>query len=485
MGDPAPAGVRPMRPFYLASKACSSAERLTVLDKFTGEVIEEVALASPETVRDGIAAASSCREAMRRMAGHERAAVLERLGAGVLARRDELTEILVREAGKPRQFAAGEVDRALETIRISARVAMDSPGGLLPLSSSPANTGYRGSQMRVPVGVCGLITPFNFPLNLVVHKVAPAIAAGCPFVLKPASSTPISALILGELLAESGLPEGAFSVLPARGADAEALATDDRVAKLSFTGSDEVGWMLRRRAGKKRVTLELGGNAAAIVDETADLADAARRVAFGGYYQAGQSCISVQRVIVVDDVYAAFRALLVEEVSKVVHGDPSQEGVTVGPLISEGDAARVEQWVRGACQSGATRLWGGEREGSVMPATLLEGVPAGEPVLDEEVFGPVVCLVRASDFDRALVEANRTRFGLQAGVFTRDLHRAHRAWDELEVGAVIVGDVPSWRADVMPYGGVKDSGLGREGPASAVEEMTELRLMVVRDPGRS
>ena len=474
-----------MRPHFLASKPRSSSDGLTVKDKFTGETIDEVALASPEIIRQGIAAASSCRDAMRRMEGHERAAVLERLGEGMLARRDELSCVLVREAGKPLQFAAGEVDRALETIRISARVAMEASGGLLPLSSSPANTGYRGSYMRVPVGVCGFITPFNFPLNLVVHKVAPAIAAGCPFVLKPASSTPLSALILGEILADSGLPEGAFSILPARGADAEPLATDDRVAKLSFTGSDEVGWMLRRRAGKKRVTLELGGNAAAIVDETADLADAAQRIAFGGYYQAGQSCISVQRVIVVDEVYEAFRELLVEAVSGVVHGDPSLAAVTVGPLISEADAMRVEEWVGGAIQAGATLLCGGPRERSVVPATLLEGVPAGEPVLDEEVFGPVVCLVRVRNFDAALVEANRTRFGLQAGVFTRDLLRAHRAWDELEVGAVIVGDIPSWRADVMPYGGVKDSGLGREGPASAVEEMTELRLMVIRDPSRS
>ena len=474
-----------MRPFFLASAARSSSEHLSVEDKFTGEVFDRVALASPETVREAIGFASASRGAMRSLAGHERAAILERLGEGIRARRSELVSTLVREAGKPVRFATGEVDRAFETIRISARVAMEAPGGLLPLSSSPDNEGYRGSHMRVPVGVCGFITPFNFPLNLVAHKVAPAIAAGCPFVLKPASSTPISALILAEVLAGCGLPEGAFSVLPARGADAEALATDDRVAKLSFTGSDEVGWMLRRRAGKKRVTLELGGNAAAIVDETADLLDAARRVAFGGYYQAGQSCISVQRVIVVEEVYEAFKGRLVAEVDALVHGDPSLESVTVGPLISEADAVRVDSWVAAACSSGATRLVGGKREGAVVPPTLLEGVPAGEPVLDEEVFGPVVCLVRVRDFDAALVEANRTRFGLQAGVFTRDIHRAHRAWDELEVGAVIIGDVPSWRADVMPYGGVKDSGLGREGPASAVEEMTELRLMVIRDPDRS
>ncbi len=474
-----------MRSHFLAGKARSSPHALEVLDKYSGELVERVALATPEAIRAGIEAASQSREPMRRLAGHERASILGRAVEGLSARRSELIRVLVREAGKPVRFAAGEVDRALETFRISARVALEAPGGLLPLGSSPANSGYRGSYMRVPVGVCGFITPFNFPLNLVAHKVAPAIAAGCPFVLKPASHTPISALILGEVLADCGLPAGAFSVLPARGADAEAIATDSRVAKLSFTGSDEIGWMLRRRAGKKRVTLELGGNAAAVVDETADLADAARRIAFGGYYQAGQSCISVQRVIVVEEVYEAFRERLVEEVAGVVSGDPALEDVTVGPLIAEAEAVRVDRWIESARSAGAGLLVGGERQGAVVPPTLLEDVPAGEPVLEEEAFGPVVCLVRVRDFDAALTEANRTRFGLQAGVFTRDLHRAHRAWDELEVGAVIIGDVPSWRADVMPYGGVKDSGQGREGPASAVEEMTELRLMVIRDPDRS
>ncbi|MGD2018759.1 MAG: aldehyde dehydrogenase family protein [Planctomycetota bacterium] len=474
-----------MRPLHLAGAAVDRPQGMDVLDKFSGDLVDRVALATPDDVRGAIAAASEAREAMRRLVGHERARILERAGAGLEARREELTRTLVREAGKPVRFAAGEVDRALETFRISARVALESAGGALALESSPANSGYRGTWKRVPVGVCGFITPFNFPLNLVAHKVAPAIAAGCPFVLKPASTTPLSALILAEVLADCGLPQGAFSVLPARGADAEAIATDDRVAKLSFTGSDEVGWMLKRRAGKKRVTLELGGNAAVIVDETADLEDAARRIAFGAYYQSGQSCISVQRVIAVDSVYEELRARLVEEVTAVVHGDPSSPDVTVGPLISEEDAVRVAQWVESALEGGAQRLVGGPREGAVHPATLLEGVRAGEPVLDEEVFGPVACLVRVRDFDAALTEANRTRFGLQAGVFTRDIHRAHRAWDELEVGGVIVGDVPSWRADVMPYGGVKDSGLGREGPASAVEEMTEVRLLVVRDPDRS
>jgi acyl-CoA reductase-like NAD-dependent aldehyde dehydrogenase len=320
-------------------------------------------------------------------------------------------------------------------------------------------------------------------LNLVAHKVAPAIAAGCPFVLKPASAAPLCALAIGEALSGAGLPDGAFSILPARGSVAEPIVTDDRVAKLSFTGSDEVGWALKRRAGKKRVTLELGGNAAVIVDETADLDDAAERIVFGAFYQGGQSCISVQRIIVLDEVYDAFRTRLVAATRAVRAGDPRLPETLVGPVITEDDALRVQSWVQSACDAGGRLLVGGERNGSVVEATLLEDVPAGQEILEEEVFGPAAVLIRVMDFEAGLREANRTRFGLQAGVFTRDIHRAHRAWDELEVGGVIIGDVPSWRADAMPYGGVKDSGLGREGPAFAIEEMTERRLFIVRDPG--
>ncbi|MEM9801760.1 MAG: aldehyde dehydrogenase family protein [Planctomycetota bacterium] len=470
-----------MRPLYLAGRPHMTGRGLTVRDKATGDVIEEVALADSALVRDAIAAADGARESMRRLAPHRRAEALDRARRHLEERRDELVESLVREAGKPLTFARGEHGRMLDTFRLSALEATRASGESVPLGASASGDGYRAQWKRVPIGVCGFITPFNFPLNLVAHKVAPAIAAGCPFVLKPASSTPIGALMIGEALAAAGLPDGAFSILPAKAGDAAPIVEDDRVRKLSFTGSDEVGWDLKARAGKKRVTLELGGNAAVIVDETCDLDEAARRIVYGAFYQSGQSCISVQRVIAVDAIYDELRRRLVDATRAVAAGDPHSEETLVGPLISEGDAERVAAWVTEACDAGARCLVGGERDGAVVQPTLLEDVPEGAKVLDEEVFGPVAALVRVRDFEDALREANRTRFGLQAGVFTRDLHRAHRAWDEIEVGGVVVGDVPAWRADAMPYGGVKDSGIGREGPAFAIEEMTELRLLVVRD----
>jgi acyl-CoA reductase-like NAD-dependent aldehyde dehydrogenase len=335
---------------------------------------------------------------------------------------------------------------------------------------------------RVPVGVCGFITPFNFPLNLVAHKVAPALAVGCPFVLKPASTTPVGALLVGEILAETALPAGAFSILPARGADAERLATDERVRFLSFTGSPAVGWALKARAGRKKVTLELGGNAAVIVDADADLDDAVTRIVFGAFYQSGQSCIGVQRVIVHESIYDAFKARLVTATAALKMGDPRRENTFIGPMISEDEARRLSGWIDAARARGARVLTGGQRDGALLAATLLENVPRDADVCAKEAFGPVAVLSTFRDFDAALDEVNDSIYGLQAGVFTRDIYRAHRAWDRLEVGGVIVGDVPSWRVDHMPYGGVKESGQGREGVRFAMEEMTEVRMFVLRTP---
>jgi acyl-CoA reductase-like NAD-dependent aldehyde dehydrogenase len=335
---------------------------------------------------------------------------------------------------------------------------------------------------RVPVGPCAFITPFNFPLNLAAHKIAPALAAGCPFVLKPASWTPVGALLIGEILAETNLPEGAFAILPCRSQDVAALVTDDRIKLLSFTGSPEVGWALKARAGKKRVLLELGGNAAVVVDEDADLDDAVQRIVFGAFYQSGQSCISVQRILGHASIYEALRDKLVEATRKLVVGDPKDELTFIGPVISEEDARRLEEWVRSAVAHGGRLLCGGNRRGALFEATLLEDVPKTENLCADEAFGPVAVLSRFTDFDAALAAVNDSIYGLQAGVFTRDLYKAMRAWDRLEVGGVLIGEVPSWRVDHMPYGGVKDSGLGREGIRFAMEEMTEIRLLVVRNP---
>lgn len=465
----------------LAGVLADTDDRIVVHDKFTGAPIVSVSRADSGVIDAAIAAAHGARGAMRGLAPSVRRAALEGVAEDLLAERNRFASLLVAEAGKPLAAARAEVQRAVATFRASARL-VDTCAQPRPvdLGGPAAFPDHRATSMRVPVGACGFITPFNFPLNLVAHKVAPAIAAGCPFVLKPASSTPLSALALGELLLGRGLPEGAISVLPARGADAEPLATDPRIAKLSFTGSDAVGWRLSELAARKRVTLELGGNAAVVIDETTDLEEAVERILPAAFGQAGQSCISVQRIIVVEEVRHALESRLAAAVAGLQAGDPRDEATLVGPMIDAREARRLAEWIDDAVTRGGRVVAGGGHDGAVHQATLVADVPPGCPLLDEEAFGPVAVLVSVPDYEAALEEVNRSRFGLQAGVLTRSEERARRAWDRLEVGAVVVGDVPTWRSDVMPYGGVKDSGIGREGPAYAMEEMTELRLFVQR-----
>jgi acyl-CoA reductase-like NAD-dependent aldehyde dehydrogenase len=398
-------------------------------------------------------------------------------------RQEELALALCIEAGKPIRDARGEVTRLIDTFRIAAGEATRIGGEVIELQISPRTRGYRGMSKRVPVGACAFITPFNFPLNLVAHKVAPALAAGCPFVLKPAAKTPVGALIIGEVLAETDLPKGAFSILPCSNDDAGLLVEDERIALLSFTGG-LVGWDLKARAGRKKVMLELGGNAACIVDaEPGQPLDAVvERLVFGAYYQSGQSCISVQRIHAHKSIYQKLTKKLAAAVGKLKMGDPKNEKVFIGPMIDEDAARRVADWIDAACKGGAKVLAGGRRKGNMLPATLLENVPRDADLYRKEAFGPVACIEPFDDFDDALARVNDSDFGLQAGVFTADLAHAMRAWDRLEVGGVIVGDVPSFRVDNMPYGGVKQSGLGREGVRYAIEDMTEQRLLVIRDP---
>jgi acyl-CoA reductase-like NAD-dependent aldehyde dehydrogenase len=332
----------------------------------------------------------------------------------------------------------------------------------------------------MPIGPCSFISPFNFPLNLAAHKIAPAVAVGCPFVMKPASRTPLGAIIIGEVLAETKLPKGAFSILPASRDGADLFTTDDRLKLLSFTGSPDVGWHLKARAGKKKVVLELGGNAAVIVDADADLDDAVTRVVFGAFYQSGQSCISVQRIIVHESVYDEFRDRLVAKTKTLVAGNPQNEDTFIGPMIEVKEASRLDSWIQEAVAKGGKLLCGGKRDGAMLEATLLEGIDRNAKLYREEAFGPVAGLSKFSDFDSALDEVNDSRFGLQVGIFTRDLYKMLKAWDRLDVGGVVIGDVPSYRVDNMPYGGVKDSGLGREGIRFAIEDMTEIRNLVIR-----
>ncbi len=467
-------------PLYLANEAVSPNQDLEVTDKYSGKVATRVAMATPQIIDQAIAAAVEAAEPMARMAAFERQAVLAHCVSRFSEMQDDLAQALCIEAGKPIKDSRGEVTRLIDTFRIAAEESVRMTGEVQPLDISARARGYQGMWKRVPIGPCSFISPFNFPLNLAAHKIAPALAVGCPFVMKPASRTPLGALMIGEVLAETDLPKGAFSILPATRDGADLFTTDDRLKLLSFTGSPDVGWALKAKAGKKKVVLELGGNAAVIVDADTDLADAVDRIIFGAFYQSGQSCIGVQRIIVHAEVYEAFRTALVKKTKALVSGDPRKEETFIGPMIDVGEARRLEGWIEDAVAAGATLLCGGKREGAMLEATLLEDVPRGLKLRDEEAFGPVAILSKFTDFEAALAEVNDSRYGLQAGVFTRDLHKAMRAWEVLEVGGVIVGDVPSYRVDNMPYGGVKDSGLGREGVRFAMEDMTEIRNLVIR-----
>jgi len=472
--------LQPTYPLYIANKAEQPNTDLPVTDKFTGEVATRVALADAAMIDRGIAAAVEATAPMAKMAAYERQAVLAHCVRRFTERADELAAALCIEAGKPIRDSRGEVSRLIDTFRIAAEESVRMTGEVQPLDIAPRARGYQGMWKRVPIGPCSFISPFNFPLNLAAHKIAPALAVGCPFVMKPASRTPLGAIIIGEVLAETDLPPGAFSILPAHRDGADLFTTDDRLKLLSFTGSPDVGWDLKARAGKKKVTLELGGNAAVIIDKNADLDDAADRTVFGAFYQSGQSCIGVQRIIVHADVYEVFKSKLVALTSKLVSGNPSDEATFIGPMIDVKEAARLDGWIGEARAAGATLLCGGTRDGAMLQATLLEGVPRSARLYREEAFGPVAIFSTFTDFDAALEEVNDSKFGLQAGVFTRDLFHMLKAWDRLEVGGVVINDVPSYRVDNMPYGGVKDSGLGREGVRFAMEDMTEIRNLVIR-----
>lgn len=469
-------------PYYLANKAVFANTDLTVTNKYTGEPATQVAMADAATIDQAIAAAEKSQQGLAKMKPYERQNILNHCVKRFQERFEELAYALCIEAGKPIKDARGEVSRLIDTFRIAAEESVRMKGEVMNLEIAPRAAGYQGMYKRVPIGPCSFISPFNFPLNLAAHKVAPALAVGCAFVLKPASRTPIGALIIGEILAETDLPEGAFSILPCSRDGADLFTTDDRFKLLSFTGSPQVGWDLKAKAGKKPVILELGGNAACVVDEDADLDDAIERIIFGAYYQSGQSCIGVQRIIVHEKLYAEFKQRFTDKVAALVHGDPLSEDTFVGPMISESEATRLDNWIQEAVAAGAKVLCGGSRDGAMLQATILEDVPRESNVNAEEAFGPVSILSSFSDFDEALDSVNDSQFGLQAGIFTRDLYKAHKAWDVLEVGGVVIGDVPSWRVDNMPYGGVKESGLGREGILFAMEDMTELRLMVIRTP---
>jgi acyl-CoA reductase-like NAD-dependent aldehyde dehydrogenase len=454
-------------------------ETYEVRSPFDGAPVAVVHRATADDVEEAIAAALEAFEITRHLPSWRREEILTTISQGIAARREELAETIALEAGKPLKVARVEVDRAVFTFRIAAEESKRIYGEIVPLDWLPGNEGRRAEIRRVPLGVIAGISPFNFPINLVAHKVAPALAAGNPIVLRPASQTPLAALKLAEIVYAAGWPQDAFAVLPCSTDTARPLVEDDRIKLLTFTGSPAVGWGLKSRAGRKRVTLELGGNAAVIVNEDADVDYAAERVAWGGFTYSGQTCISVQRVFVHDAVYDRFVAELVRRVEELKVGDPLDEDTDIGPVIDSANADRIEAWLQEAKDAGAEVLTGGERENSVWRPTVLANLRDDLRVSCDEVFAPVVGVNSFSDVESAIDAAGRSEFGLQGGIFTNDVRVIEKAFDRIDVGGLMVNDVSTFRIDHMPYGGVKSSGFGREGLRYAIEEMTELKLLTI------
>jgi len=465
--------------FYLSGKWIEEGTPVEIRAPYDGSPIAQVFQATREHVEKAIHAAARAFGSTRRLPAFERQRVLRSIAQHITSRKEEFARTMAQEAGMPLKASRTEVERAIFTFTVAAEESTRIPGEYLSLDWQQFTAGRWGIVRRFPLGPIAGITPFNFPLNLVAHKVAPAIASGCPIILKPAPQTPLTAFLLAEAVEQAGLPDGAFNVLPLSNEDAGLLVSDDRIKLISFTGSAPVGWDIKRRAGKKKVVLELGGNAGVVVHGDSDVVWAAERCVAGGFSYAGQTCISVQRILVERSAYGKFGDKLLDGVNKLKIGDPLDEDTDLGPLIRESDAIRATEWVQEAVQDGATLLAGGKRHGSILEPTVLTGTRPDMKVNCQEIFAPVVTMEPYDDYSQALRLINESPYGLQAGIFTRDVNRIFQAYEELEVGGVIAGDVPSFRIDHMPYGGVKDSGLGREGLRYAIEEMTEPKLLVM------
>lgn len=468
------------RALILAGRPSEGAGSLDIRSPWSGEVVASVAQAGPAELEVAAASAARAFDVTRRLPAWRRAAILRAVSEGVRARGEELAGLIRDEGGKPIQYARGEVARAVETFRLSAEEATRIGGEIQALDDTAAGEGRHALVRRVPRGPVLAIAPFNFPLNLVAHKVGPAVAAGCPIVVKPAEQTPSAALVLGELLLEAGWPAEALSVLPCDRSVASAMVDDGRFAVISFTGSDVVGWRIRAQAPRAHVCLELGGNAAVIVEPDADLDAAVPKIAATAYAHAGQVCISVQHVLVHRDVYDAVQERFLAATAALPVGDPGDPTTVCGPLIDARAADRVAAWMAEADGAGARRLVGGERQGQVIRPAVYTGVPEDARLSRDEVFGPVAVLRPYADLDEAIRFVNRGRFGLQCGLYTRDVRSLWRAAEDLQVGAVLHDEVPTFRVDSMPYGGTKDSGVGREGPRWAMQDFLEERTLVLR-----
>ncbi|MHC4840477.1 MAG: aldehyde dehydrogenase family protein [Planctomycetota bacterium] len=467
-------------PIWLAGTQVPTGKSFQHRGAYDKQDLGRVSLGGRGEVAAAIRAGWAARAPMQRLSAGAREAVLRTIVEGIQSAHEDFAQMICSETGKPIGLARGEVTRTLNTFRLCAEECTRNAGELLPLDTVASGDTRFGIVRRFPKGIVVAITPFNFPLNLVAHKVGPAIAAGCPVILKPAPQAPLTSLMLGAILSRSGLPEGSFSVIPCENDTAQTLAMDEKVAVVSFTGSDKVGWKLRGLCPRKTVLLELGGNAAVIVEPDADIQMAANRIVSGSFANAGQVCIKVQRVFAHHDIADELMEALVSITDTVGYGDPSHEDVLCGPLINMEAAQRIEEWVQEAVDQGAKVHSGGERDGQFYRPTWLSDVDEDARVSCEEVFGPVGIVYRYRDFEAAIHAVNASKFGLQAGIFTNDLRKTVRAFQMLEVGGVMVNDIPTFRVDHMPYGGVKDSGFGREGPRYVIEEYTEPRLLAIK-----
>ncbi len=465
--------------FLSAGEWRQSDTKLPVKNPYDNETFSFAFRPTTEDIGRAIEAAKHSFQETKALPSHRRSSVCHRVAKKIAEDRDSIAKVLSLEAGKPIVQARVEVERAVATFTAAAEEAKRIDGEVIPLDWDKDSEKRLAIVRRFPIGPVLAITPFNFPLNLVAHKVAPAIACGCPIVVKPASKTPLCSIILAEIVLEAGYPSSAMSVLPVSGNDAETLVSDERFRLITFTGSSDVGWRMKEKSGKKKVILELGGNAGVIIHKDADLDYAMARSLAGGFYYAGQSCISVQRIFLHEEIYDSFLAGFLEGVSQLVVGDPLDEKTQVGPMISEEDAARVEEWVNEATSSGGKILTGGTRKGSVFRPTVLTDIRPDMKVSCQEVFAPLVVIEKYRDINDAIAWVDNSVYGLQAGIFTRDISSIFKAYDKIEVGGLIANDIPTFRIDHMPYGGVKNSGVGREGPKYAIEDMTETRLLVM------
>ncbi|HEX7491918.1 MAG TPA: aldehyde dehydrogenase family protein [Candidatus Limnocylindrales bacterium] len=472
---------------YLAGRWVDSPDQLVVANPaWPDEPAGSTFYATAAQYEEAVVAAVAAFKETRRLPAYVRSAALRKIADGITARRTEIAGIITLESGKPIRDSLTEIDRGALTFRLGAEEAERIGGEVIPLDLNAASRGRTGITRRFPIGPIAAVSPFNFPLNLAAHKLAPAIASGNPIVLKPPSKDPLTMLTVAEIIAEAGLPTGSVSILPMTRELGDRMVTDNRFKLLTFTGSPEIGWGMKKRAAasapRKRVVLELGGNAGAIVDRSADLDWAVRRIVVGAFSYSGQVCISVQRVFVHEAIWDEFMARFVEAAVALKVGDPRDPATEIGPMVDAAVVARTQTWVDEARAGGARILLGGTADGAYLKPTILTDVPATARICREEAFAPVVVVSRFSDFSQAMAAVNDSRFGLQAGIFTNDLANTWAAFEGLEVGGVIVNDVPTYRIDNMPYGGSKDSGQGREGVRYAIEDMTELRIMVLARP---